>query len=179
MVPQNEEWAALIEQEHNGRFQKFMRFAIKKEPDIFDTEKLYAYTEKFPPEYSIRRIDEQLYGKIGAENWSRDLCSQFPTYQEYQRLGIGFVILYQSEIVCGASSYTVYRQGIEIEIDTKEEHRRKGLALACAAKLILACIDKGLYPSWDAANKASVALAEKLGYHFEKEYVTYAVHTHG
>jgi RimJ/RimL family protein N-acetyltransferase len=38
-------------------------------------------------------------------------------------------------------------------------------------------MDKGLYPSWDAANRTSVALAEKLGYHFDKEYVTYAVHT--
>ncbi|MEG2303397.1 MAG: GNAT family N-acetyltransferase, partial [Niameybacter sp.] len=32
-------------------------------------------------------------------------------------------------------------------------------------------------PHWDAANKASVALAEKLGYCLEKEYVTYEVNT--
>jgi RimJ/RimL family protein N-acetyltransferase len=41
--------------------------------------------------------------------------------------------------------------------------------------LIMECLDRGLYPSWDAANKGSVALAEKLGYHFEKEYVTYEI----
>ena len=33
----------------------------------------------------------------------------------------------------------------------------------------------GLYPNWDAANKMSVGLAEKLGYHFSHEYVVYKV----
>ena len=79
------------------------------------------------------------------------------------------------KLVCGASSYTVYNKGIEIEIDTKEGYRRKGLALVCASKIILECLSRELYPSWDAANRESVALAEKLGYHFDNEYVTYAI----
>ncbi|MBO5076263.1 MAG: GNAT family N-acetyltransferase [Clostridia bacterium] len=33
----------------------------------------------------------------------------------------------------------------------------------------------GLYPSWDAANKMSVRLAEKLGYEFSREYVCYGL----
>ena len=58
-------------------------------------------------------------------------------------------------------------------MDTREDERRKGLAMACCASLILACLDRKLYPSWDAHNKGSLALAEKLGYHFDKEYPTY------
>ena len=73
----------------------------------------------------------------------------------------------------GASSYTSYREGIEIQIDTKEEYRRRGLAYASGAKLILECLDRGLYPSWDAENWGSVKLAEKLGYHFDYEYPAY------
>jgi len=103
------------------------------------------------------------------------LCSQFPTYQDYKNRGLGFVILHGDAIVSGATSYTVYDQGIEIEIDTKEEYQRRGLALICASRLILECLDKGLYPSWDAANLKSLALAEKLGYHFDKAYVTYRI----
>ena len=49
------------------------------------------------------------------------------------------------------------------ETDTREDHRRKGLAYACGAKLILECLERELYPSWDAQNMWSVALAEKLG----------------
>ena len=84
-------------------------------------------------------------------------------------------VLKDGELVAGASSYSTYDKGIEIEIDTREDHRRKGLAYVCGAKLILECLEEGLYPSWDAQNKWSVALAEKLGYHFSHEYVAYEI----
>ncbi|MBR5980868.1 MAG: GNAT family N-acetyltransferase [Firmicutes bacterium] len=76
-------------------------------------------------------------------------------------------------IVSVASSYTAFREGIEIEIDTEEEYRRKGLASAAGAALILSCLDDGLYPGWDAANLESVHLSEKLGYEFDCEYPCY------
>lgn len=175
IVPQSKEWENLIEKEYNGRFERFKRYSIKKEKDVFDIAKLRSNIEKLSSEYMIRKIDEELYNRILEQWWLKDLCSQFLTYNDYKKYGIGYVILHNNEIVSGASSYTVYDKGIEIEIDTKKEYRRKGLAYICASKLILECLDRGLYPSWDAANKASVALAEKLGYHFEKEYVTYVV----
>ncbi len=173
-VPQNEAWAQMIEKVHPTS-ERFMRYAIKKEPGVFNPEKLRENVRKLDENYSIQPIDEALYHKIREYDWTRDLCSQFPTYEAFKTIGMGFVVLHQGEIVCGASSYTVYDGGIEIEIDTHENYRRQGLALACASRLILECLDRNLYPSWDAANKASVALAEKLGYHFEREYVTYYV----
>jgi len=175
MVPQNGDWSNLIEQEYKTHCERFMRYAIKKETDIFNPVRLRSYIEKLPAEYHIQKIDEEIYSKIPNEEWSQYFCSQFSTYHDYEKHGLGFVALQNGEPVSGASSYTVYDKGIEIELDTKQEYRRKGLALACASKLILECLNKGLYPSWDAANKESVALAEKLGYHFDKEYVTYAV----
>ena len=33
--------------------------------------------------------------------------------------------------------------------------------------------EAGMYPSWDAQNLWSAALAEKLGYHLDREYVVY------
>ena len=89
--------------------------------------------------------------------------------------GMGYVVTYHNEIISGASSYTAYNGGIEIQIDTRQDYRRQGFALACASALILHCLKKGIYPSWDAANHASLCLAQKLGYHLEKAYVTYAV----
>ena len=175
MIPYNNEWANLIEKEYKDNYHRFMRYAMKKEPDVFDTDKLRLYSKNPSSEYSLSKIDKEIYNIIKAEEWSKDLCSQFPTYNDYEKYGVGFVVYYNDKIVCGASSYTVYDKGIEIEIDTEETYRRKGLALACASQLILECLDRGIYPSWDAANRESVALAEKLGYHFEKEYVTYAI----
>jgi hypothetical protein len=42
--------------------------------------------------------------------------------------------------------------------------------------MILEALDRGLSPSWDAANLWSVGLAEKLGYHFDHEYTTYEIY---
>ena len=110
-----------------------------------------------------------------ANSWANDLISQYKDYNTYKALGLGVVVLKDGELVAGASSYSTYNEGIEIEIDTREDHRRKGLAYACGAKLILECLKRGLYPSWDAQNKSSVALAEKLGYHFSHEYIAYEI----
>lgn len=110
-----------------------------------------------------------------SNGWANDLVSQFENYDLYKKSGLGVVILKDGELVAGASSYSRYREGIEIEIDTREDHRRNGLAYACGAKLILECLKRGLYPSWDAQNQWSVALAEKLGYHFSHEYTAYEI----
>ena len=93
----------------------------------------------------------------------------------YQCLGKGFAIFKDHRLVAGASSYASYNRGIEIEIDTRAGWRRQGLALACGARLILECLELGLYPSWDAHTWASVQLAQKLGYHLDHEYLTYII----
>ena len=83
------------------------------------------------------------------------------------------VIVKEGVPVSGASSYSGYPGGIEIEIDTRADFRRKGLARICGAKLILECLERGLYPSWDAHNPGSAALAKKLGYRFDRAYAAY------
>lgn len=175
IIPEDETWHGLIEDVYINRFNRYMRYAIKKEPHVFDKDKLQGFIDALPKEYCIVPIDERLYHLTQSESWSGDFCSQFPSFTDYHKYGLGYVVLYEEKPVCGASSYIFYDSGIEIEIGTVEAHRRKGLAAACAAKLILECLDRNLYPSWDAANRESVALAEKLGYRFHEEYVTYGI----
>ena len=170
MIPQNEHWQNAITQFYGERAKLVSRYAIKKEPHIFDKEKLEQAVASLPEEYTISMIDEPLYQMCKAEAWSADFVSQFPSYENYRELGIGAVICKDHIIVSGASSYSRYREGIEIEIGTREAYRRKGLAYVCGAKLILECLNRNLYPSWDAHNKGSVALAEKLGYHYSHAY---------
>lgn len=175
IIPQNNEWATLIEENYKENCDKFFRYAIKKEGNIFDVEKLSTYVNELPDDYTLVKVDEKLYNQLSLEEWSEDLCSQFKDYNSYKNHGLGYVVFHNGEIVSGASSYIYYNDGIEIEIDTKRDYRRKGLATVCGAKLILDCLENNLYPSWDAANKESVALSEKLGYHFDKQYVTYEI----
>lgn len=104
-----------------------------------------------------------------------DFVSAFESKEKYLQIGRGMVILKDGQIVSGASSYTRYKEGIEIEVDTIEAERRKHLATIACSALILNCLEEGLYPSWDAQNINSVRLAEKLGYEFDHEYVAYEV----
>jgi len=175
MIPQNDGWADLIASQYKARAKKVIRYAIKKEENIFDRNKLQGIIHALPSEYSIKMIDEEIFNWCKENDWSRDLVSQFENYEMYRRLGLGAVILKEEIPVSGASSYSRYQDGIEIEIDTKEEYRRKGLAYTCGAKLILECLERNLYPSWDAQNKWSVALAEKLGYHYSHDYTAFEV----
>lgn len=173
LVPQKEDWSRLIESYYPHRATRTLRYAIKKEPNIFDREHLVHAASTLPKGYSVKMIDETLFSICQKERWSRDLVSQFPDYPSFSHLGLGAAVVKDNIPVSGASSYARYRGGIEIEVDTHPEHRRKGFAYACSAALIIACLDRGLYPSWDAQNLWSVALAKKLGYHFDREYPVY------
>ncbi len=175
IIPENKEWEELIEETNQNHFERFYRYSIKKEPAVFDKSKLSDYLLKLPDGYTIQAIDKTIYSKLLQTKQLRDLCSVFCSYDFYEKHGLGFVIMDGETIVSGASSYTVFKSGIEIEVDTLPAYRRKGLALICTSALILECLKRGLYPSWDAMNPESVALALKLGYHLDKEYVTYMI----
>lgn len=173
LVPQSEAWCESIERAWGERVQKRLRYSIKKEPDVFNTVKLTCYANSLPDGFSLRLFDEAIVRESFEQSWSRDFCAQFADAADFLARGIGVAALYDGKLVAGASSYSVYRGGIEIEIDTKPEFRRQGLATACGAKLILECLSRGLYPSWDAYDLRSVSLAEKLGYHLDRPYVVY------
>lgn len=175
-VGKDHQWGQFIEAYYGAKAKKVVRYAMKKEKDIFDKKRLQHIVSQLPPEYTINRIDEADYLACKSEAWCRDFVSQFADWQSYERYGLGVVVKKDGVLVSGASSYSAYLEGIEVEIDTKEEYRRRGLAFICGAGLILECLKWGRYPSWDAQNLWSVALAEKLGYHFDYEYDAYEIY---
>ena len=173
MVPQNEKWAALIEECYPDA-KPVTRYAIRKDT-CFNQAALRKEIEKLPEGYELKPIDSALYDQCLEDPVTRDFVSSFGNKEKYLAIGRGMVITKEGKIVSGASSYTRYREGIEIEVDTAESERRKHLATIVCAALILRCLEEGLYPSWDAQNMNSVHLAEKLGYKFDHEYAAYEV----
>lgn len=146
----------------------FRRATLKE--DHFDRAALREFAEKLPAGFTLAPIDENAYQLCLKLPWARDFCSLFDSWQDFSQKGLGWLIWQADEPAAGASSYSAYREGIEIQIETREDCRRQGLALCCGAKLILDCLAHRLYPSWDAANPASAALAEKLGYRLGELY---------
>ena len=168
-------WVATIEKYYSHSLKRFKRYAIKREPDIFQEKLFNDYISAVEDEFKIDRIDEDIYYKVLEDSFMADCCSNFSSLEGFMKYGIGYVIAYKGEIISAASSYSYCEGYIDITIGTKKEYRQKGLALACASKLILECLEKKIYPVWDAVDMRSVALAEKLGYHFDKEYEVYSI----
>ncbi len=173
MVPENEAWSASLE-ECFPDCKRVTRYAIRKDTQ-FDRARLEQYRQMLPDGYELRKIDGELYDLCLTDPETASFVACFESKEQFLTLGRGFVILREGRIVSGASSYSRYLEGIEVEVATVREERQKGLARVCCAALILQCLSEGLYPSWDAHNPISVHLAETLGYRFSHEYPAYEV----
>lgn len=170
MTARGEGWFQRLRQIFDPEAEECERYALRKEADGFNPQQLTAFAQALPMGYRLVPVDGAWYDELIKEEWSRDFCALFPSKEAFLREGLGYLALWDGKPVSGASSYIAYDGGIELQVETLPEHRRKGLARACAARLMLRCLETGLYPSWDAANKASLALAQSLGYRLECAY---------
>lgn len=172
LVPQGIPWLCLMEKTFPKRLRACVRYAAKMDAEVSEEHLLQA-VRALPKGYVIRPIDGELYKACLREEWSRDLTGVFTDYADFERRGVGMAVLQGGTLVGGASSYAAWEGGIAVQVDTHWAHRRRGIALASSAALLLACKERGIYPDWDAHHKASLALAQKLGYAFSHAYPTY------
>ena len=121
---------------------------------------------KIPSKFEIIKINKNLADRIKKEDFIN-------ITDDYEKNGIGYCCMYNKEIIGVASSNIFYKDGIEVNIRVKENYRRRGIATAMAANLILECLRENKKISWDAYNINSVKLAEKLGFEFDSAYDTY------
>lgn len=167
-VPETEKWLKFFQEE--TKLCTFNRYRLKKRKEPFDKALLESYVAKLPDGFKVEKIDENWYHALNKEPWGADLCGMIPTAEEYINHAVGFVVTKDGTPVAGISTYSYYNDGVEIEVDTKEEYRRMGFATVLGARFILECMERNLYPNWDAANRISVRTAEKLGYEFDRIY---------
>lgn len=173
IINPGENWEEQTREFFIDKYECYKRYCMKKISE-FSKENLLNYINKLDPKYSIKKIDIDMYNKI-QEIGDKSFCTNLGMTYEYDKNGIGFVCLEQKEIVGVATSNIIYRDGIEINIKVNPDKRRQGIAKAISAKLILECINKNIYPSWDAANEKSLALAKQLGYEVDKSYNVYLI----
>ncbi|QWU45717.1 GNAT family N-acetyltransferase [Bacillus sp. NP247] len=177
-IVDSNEWKERIERIeaiHKGSIEKFKRFRFNKNPDDLDKGYIRDLLSTLPQDYEMKRVDKNIAKSSSFHALSEDFISQFDSIDDFIDRGVGYAILNKGKVVSAATSFSVYDDGIEIEIASHPEHRRKGLATIVASALILDCLDRGKYPSWDGANSESVELAKKLGYTFKESYDTYFI----
>lgn len=175
VIVNTDAWKKRIETVHKGSVEKFQRYKFKRNPEHLSKSHLQNLLSPLPEGYELKKIDESISKEPSLHELSEDFTTQFNSTDDFINRGVGFAILNKGQVVCGATSFSIYDDGIEIEIATHPQHRRKGLATITASALILDCLDRGVYPSWDGANNESVKLAEKLGYIFKESYDTYFI----
>ena len=97
----------------------------------------------------------------------------YSCWDAFRTEGSGAVIFHGEEIVAAASSFLSLDGEVEMDISTKETHRRKNLATACAARMLQDCMERGITVHWDAQNDVSRHLAEKFSFETETAYSVY------
>ncbi|MFD1031565.1 GNAT family N-acetyltransferase [Metaplanococcus flavidus] len=173
----SDDWKRRIESARRNGVEKFPRYSLEKNPAHLDRNHIQSILATLPDGYEVKKVDKEIADKASFDELSEDFVSQFESVDDFLERGKGYAVLFEGKVVSAATSFSIFDEGIEIEIATDPDYRRKGLAAVTASALILDCLDNGLYPSWDAANAESLQLAEKLGYVFKETYDTYFIDT--
>lgn len=174
VVPVHPSWGSLIVRLLPAH-SPYKRYPMEGVASAFDVDQLRRYVRACPPEYTIVPISEPLAAELQKAEWSCDLTGNFNDAADFVRRGVGFVAIEESTgaVAAGASTFAVCDAGIELEVDTAVAHQRRGLARACSARLLLACVERGWEVGWDAHVPHSAVLAERLGYVRGTPYLAY------
>lgn len=166
------EWEQLLMSVKKNNPKAVPRYGIVQKDYAFDEELLRDFAGKLPDGYELVMFNEELYNQAMEEAWSREFCETFASAEEYLTRGFGYAVTKDGRLAAGTSTMTVYDGGTEIQVATHPEHRRKGLAMVCAAAFVLECQKRKIRPCWDAANEISKKMALALGYEYKGEYTT-------
>ena len=175
LVPSSDGWATLIQDEFSGKIVSLPRYAFTSER--LDTAHLLELSAKMPEGCRMVPLDLHLSRCLAGERseFASDHLLNYESPEDFVARGFGFCILDGEEIISVATTFVTCKAGIEIQINTREVHKRAGLATAVAARIMLHSLEWGLDPNWDAANQNSVGLATKLGYTPQGTYTMYVI----
>ena len=115
-------------------------------------------------DYEIRPLDGELLTRLKSDPETGVPPQGFRSDDDFLERGFAFCALREGRVVSAAGTFTRSRHCVEIQINTHGDHQRRGLATALCAVFVLRCLNEGLSPQWNAANKRSENLAAKLGF---------------
>lgn len=169
----NDEWTQIIKELWGERLGVQQRTLLS--PESLDIDHLRYLRDELPEDYKLERMDLETIQRVDKRR-AMHIPTFFGSSEDFHKNGIAYCIKYGGSVVCIASTFTPYTDMFEIQVDTSDtDHRRKGLATAASAALMIHALENGIVPYWDAANEASVHLALKLGYtnpdHWEAYYL--------
>jgi GNAT superfamily N-acetyltransferase len=166
-------WDALARATLAGRLHERTRTAFAAPPGASHRERLVEQAAALPDGLEIRRTVAANLDSFLAV--AREFAGNWRTPEDFLQRGVGFGVFSGERCVAGCSSFTLANRKLEIEIDTEPAYRRRGLARAVAATLILHCLNHGIEPCWDAHNPPSAQLALQLGFGEPRPYTVFPI----
>ncbi|MFF2090781.1 GNAT family N-acetyltransferase [Paenibacillus sp. NPDC058174] len=155
---------------------------IKKEQE-FSFRKKDGIPEllSLPAEYTIQQIDEKFWnlideGKVGNGAFvTKRILGSWESFDDFCEKSLAYCMTYLNQIVAVIAGTAKFNDVIAIDIETKEAHRNRGLALIMTEKFVNECVRRGMTAQWDCveSNLASRKLAEKAGFTFVRENEVY------
>lgn len=158
-----DDWIDFIAKEWGDRLGKQKRTMMS--PDSLDINFLRGLRNRLPKEYQLERVDIETAKRLD-KGVHKHIAMFFDGSADFAENGIGFSVKHEDKVISIASTYTPYTDKFDVQVDTidNQYHRRKGLATAVCAALMVYALEHDVVPHWDAANDDSVQLALKLGY---------------
>lgn len=171
LMPSAPGWLENIQSVFGERLTPFTRYSFSS-ADLSE-EHLRGLLAQSKHHDEIQPIDEKLASHLASLPDSPFDLSDFDSAADFAARAPGFALLDGEKLMGLAYASLVCSQGIEVSIFVDEPYRRQGVATALAARLLLSSLQRGLRPNWDAANRESCNLAEKLGYRSVESYTSW------
>ena len=152
------DWDALLgNMVKSGKLEVFSRLNFNFNQKIFEENNAQFDLNSFDIQEGTVDMMKNINGRVVPKNfWEEsklDLCKSYVAMVDNKPASIAYTSYLHDNI-------------LEMGIETAEEHRGKGLALAVCIALIHYCIKKNLTPVWSCRleNTGSVKLAKRLGF---------------
>lgn len=147
--------------------------------DEYTFRRNYKYDEitTIPVGYKIFKVGSEFLEKLERGEFAnkefliKRLLMSWGTYENYLSKSVAFVAVNKNRIIAVIIGTARFKNIIPIDIETENEHRKKGVSLALIQHFVNECIDNGYVAQWDCmeSNIASNRIAEKAGFKFLKK----------
>ena len=161
----DEEVAAYFQKKENVEEHPRYRFRLQESVTL---------EEILPEGYELKEVDAKILSKISgnivpASFWRSDA--------DFLEKGKGYCVMYGDEVASVAFSAAISSEQVDIGIETAEAHRRKGLAVIAAKKMVAYVKSIHKEPVWDCnvANVGSRRTAENAGFKIVAEHAFYKI----
>ncbi|MFD1019534.1 GNAT family N-acetyltransferase [Thalassobacillus hwangdonensis] len=130
--------------------------------------------------YVVVKITKHLLNDSAYENIEflhSKILEFWTSLDDFISDGVGYSVIYENEIVSVCFSGVVAGSVHGIDIETLKAHQGKKLAQKVAHAFVEECLANGITPYWDCMeiNRASVSVAENLGFKNTFNYVWYSI----